>query len=103
MLICFLTDYIIFAMDSQFIRFVVLPKEFSFYSNLDKDQIEKYKYPTRLNAGLFMIILKGKCELFINLESYIITEESIVTIMPNSNIQMIIIVKRLMHTTGSGT
>jgi quercetin dioxygenase-like cupin family protein len=35
-----------------------------------------------------MIILKGKCELFINLESYIITEESIVTIMPNSIIQM---------------
>ena len=29
-----------------------------------------------------------KCELFINLESYIITEESIVTIMPNSIIQM---------------
>ena len=88
MLIYFLTDYIIFAMDSQFIRFVVLPKEFSFYSNLDKDQIEKYKYPTRLNAGLFMIILKGKCELSINLESYIITEESIVTVMPNSIIQM---------------
>ncbi len=75
-------------MDNQDIRSVVLLKEFSFYSNLNKEQIEKYKYPARLNAGLFMIILTGRCEMSINLENYIITEESIVTVFPNSIIQM---------------
>lgn len=75
-------------MKIQNIRSVVLPKEFSFYSNLNKEQIEKYKYPARLNAGLFMIILKGRCDMSINLENYTITEESIVTVFPNSIIQM---------------
>ena len=75
-------------MKIQNIRSVVLPKEFSFYSNLNKEQIEKYKYPARLNAGLFMIIFKGRCDMSINLENYTITEESIVTIFPNSIIQM---------------
>lgn len=75
-------------MDNQDIRSVVLLKKFSFYSNLNKEQIEKYKYPARLNTGLFMIILKGRCEMSINLENYIITEESIVTVFPNSIIQL---------------
>lgn len=84
----YLCSFTAFRMDRQDIRSIIIPQEFSFYSNIDKERLKKYKYPVRLKAGLIIFVFRGTCEMSINIEDYKITEESIIAVFPDSIMQI---------------
>lgn len=54
----------------------------------DEEQLKKYLQPHRMELGCFMVIKSGTARLMMNLTEYMLVPQSIVTILPNSIIQI---------------
>ena len=46
-------------MDDKTIRTIQISKEVSFWANIANDKLDKFKYPTRVGAGVFIVIFNG--------------------------------------------
>ncbi|MBP6065827.1 helix-turn-helix domain-containing protein [Bacteroides sp.] len=75
-------------MDDKTIRTIQISKEVSFWANIANDKLDKFKYPTRVGAGVFIVIFNGYCNLSVDLSNYSVNKSSVVTLLANSIIQI---------------
>lgn len=64
-------------------------KEITFCTKITKERLNRYKYPTRFDAGVFIVIISGRGDISINLSDYSVDESCVITLTPSSIVQII--------------
>ena len=66
---------------------VELPKEITLYTKLTNKDLKKFIYPVRFDAGVLIIVIRGRLNISINLSDYAVHENSLITLTSSCIVQ----------------